>query len=66
MTKLLLVRQHHTPIVIQLMVEIQIQVSGPHMAAQSIELIASLKSSLAPVHCHASPTNLDVACVPAL
>lgn len=56
----------HTSIVIQLRVENQIQVSGPHVAAQSVELITSLTSSLAPVHCHATPANLGVACVPAL
>lgn len=37
----------HTSIVIQLRVENQIQVSGPHVAAQSVELITSLTSSLA-------------------
>lgn len=64
MTKLILLRQHHhTFIVIQLMVENPIQVSG---SAQSAELICSLKSSLAPVHYYVTPTNLGVACVPAL
>ena len=46
MTKLFFVRQlHQPPSVIQLMVENQIQMSGAHMAGQSIKLIASLKSS---------------------
>lgn len=54
MAKLLLVRQlHHPPSGIQLMVENQIQMSGAHMAGQSIKLIASLKSSsTCPLPCY--------------